>query len=91
MCAEIYWLERHKQYEIYGPFFFGSTANFLNKFDIQKDPDRAIIDFRESWVMDMSAVDALNKITERYAAPQKKVELWHLSEDCRSLLKNETC
>jgi SulP family sulfate permease len=33
-------------------------------------------------------VDALNKITERYAAQGKKIELWHLSEDCRSLLKN---
>lgn len=77
-----------KHYEIYGPLFFGSTANFLDKFDILEDPDRVIVDFRESRVVDMSAVDALNKITERYAAKNKKIELWHLSEDCRSLLKN---
>jgi len=47
-----------------------------------------ILDFKESRVVDMSAIDALNKITERYAAQDKKIELWHLSEDCRSLLKN---
>lgn len=79
-----------KHYEIYGPLFFGSTANFLDKFDIQEDPNHIIVDFKESRVVDMSAVDALNKITERYAAQRKKVELWHLSEDCRSLLKNAT-
>ncbi len=77
-----------KHYEIYGPLFFGSTANFLDKFDVLEDPERVILDFKESRVVDMSAVDALNKITERYAAQGKKIELWHLSEDCRSLLKN---
>ncbi len=77
-----------KHYEIYGPLFFGSTANFLDKFDVLEDPERVILDFKESRVVDMSAVDALNKITERYAAQGKKIELWHLREDCRSLLKN---
>lgn len=77
-----------KHYEIYGPLFFGSTANFLEKFDVNEDPDHVILDFKESRVVDMSAIDALNKITERYAAQDKKIELWHLSEDCRSLLKN---
>jgi SulP family sulfate permease len=77
-----------KHYEIYGTLFFGSTANFLDKFDVLEDPERVILDFKESRVVDMSAVDALNKITERYAAQGKKIELWHLSEDCRSLLKN---
>lgn len=77
-----------KHYEIYGPLFFGSTANFLDKFDVLEDPDSIVLDFKESRVVDMSAVDALTKITERYAAQKKKVELRHLSEDCRILLKN---
>lgn len=77
-----------KHYEIYGPLFFGSTANFLEKFDIEDDPNEVLIDFRESRVADMSAIDALNKVTERYARVGKRVRLKHLSPDCRRLLQN---
>ena len=52
------------------------------------DPDEVVIDFRESRVVDMSAIDALGKITERYARQNKKVHLRHLSPDCKRLLKN---
>jgi len=55
-----------KYYEIYGPLFFGSTTAFASKFDVQGDPDDVVIDFAESRVADMSAIEALNKITERY-------------------------
>ena len=77
-----------KHYEIYGPLFFGSIAVFNDKFDVLNDPDEIIIDFRESRVVDMSAIEALNKITERYHKVGKKVHLQHLSPDCRKLLKN---
>ena len=36
----------------------------------------------------MSAIEALNKITERYQKVGKKVHLTHLSADCQKLLKN---
>ena len=36
----------------------------------------------------MSAIEALNKLTERYQKVGKKVHLKHLSPDCRKLLKN---
>lgn len=77
-----------KHYEIYGPLFFGSTTLFAEKFDIQNDPSEVIIDFQESRVADMSGIEALNKITERYAKAGKKVHLRHLSKDCIRLLKN---
>lgn len=77
-----------KHYEIYGPLFFGSTTAFSEKFDIFNDPETIIIDFKESRVVDMSAIEALNKITERYQKQGKKVLLRHLSPDCRRLLKN---
>jgi SulP family sulfate permease len=77
-----------KHYEIYGPLFFGSTTLFGEKFDVQNDPDEVIIDFQESRVADMSGIEALNKITERYANAGKKVHLRHLSKDCVRLLKN---
>ncbi|MDD2984406.1 MAG: SulP family inorganic anion transporter [Crocinitomicaceae bacterium] len=77
-----------KHYEIYGPLFFGSVTAFNEKFDILNDPDEVIIDFKESRVVDMSAIEALNKITERYLKVGKKVHLRHLSADCQKLLQN---
>ncbi|MCH8568850.1 MAG: SulP family inorganic anion transporter [Balneolales bacterium] len=77
-----------KHYEIYGPLFFGSVQVFNEKFDVLNDPDEIIINFKESRVVDMSAIEALNKMTERYHKVGKKVYLTHLSQDCRKLLKN---
>jgi len=77
-----------KHYEIYGPLFFGSVTVFNEKFDVMNDPDVVIIDFAESRVVDMSAIEALNKLTSRYLKVGKKVHLKHLSPDCRVLLKN---
>lgn len=77
-----------KHYEIYGPLFFGSISAFNEKFDVMNDPKEVIIDFRESRVADMSGIEALNKITEKYRAAGKNLHLRHLSEDCRKLLKN---
>lgn len=75
-----------KHYEIYGPLFFGSTTLFNEKFDVQGDPNEVIIDFKESRIADMSGIEALNKITERYAKVGKKLHLRHLSKDCIRLL-----
>ncbi|OYZ02194.1 MAG: sodium-independent anion transporter [Sphingobacteriia bacterium 28-36-52] len=77
-----------KHYEIFGPLFFGSVTAFNEKFDIMNDPTEVIIDFAESRVVDMSAIEALNKITERYRKAGKKIHLKHLSADCKKLLNN---
>ncbi|MCH5596590.1 SulP family inorganic anion transporter [Niabella ginsengisoli] len=77
-----------KHYEIFGPLFFGSTTAFAEKFDVANDPQLIIIDFKESRISDMSAIDAVNKITKRYADAGKAVRLRHLSADCRQLLSN---
>lgn len=77
-----------KHYEIYGPLFFASTTAFNEKFDPVNDPDEVIVDFEESRVVDMSAIEALNKLTERYHKHGKKIYLKHLSPDCRKLIKN---
>lgn len=77
-----------KHYEIYGPLFFGSVTGFNEKFDVTNDPEEVIIDFKDSRVADMSAIEALNKLTERYHQAGKKLHLRHLSDECRLLLKN---
>jgi SulP family sulfate permease len=77
-----------KNYEIYGPLFFGSVTAFTDKFDVDTDPKEVIIDFKDSRVADMSGIEALNKLTERYRKAGKKLQLKHLSKDCIVLLKN---
>ncbi|MET4013769.1 SulP family sulfate permease [Mucilaginibacter sp. UYP25] len=77
-----------KHYEIYGPLFFGSVTAFNEKFDVANDPNEVVIDFKDSRLADMSGIDALNKLTERYQKAGKKLHLQHLSSDCRGLLTN---
>ena len=76
-----------KHYEIYGPLFFGSTKLFSEKFDIKDDPKEVIIDFKESRIMDQSAIEAINKITQKYLEQDKTIHLRHLSQDCTKLIK----
>jgi len=75
-----------KHYEIYGPLFFGSVKLFNEKFEVLEDPEEIIIDFKESRIVDMSAVDAVNKLTERYHKVNKKVHLSNLSSSSHKLL-----
>ena len=76
-----------KHYEIYGPLFFGSTTLFASKFDVASDPDEVIVDFAESRIVDQSAIEAINKLAERYQAASKTLHLRHLSADCIRLIR----
>ena len=82
-------IDKHgiKHYEIYGPLFFGSTKLFTEKFDAKDDPKEVIIDFKESRIMDQSAIEAINKITQKYLEMGKTIHLRHLSQDCTKLIK----
>ena len=69
-----------KHYELFGPLFFGSVTAFQEKFDVLDDPKEVIIDFRESRIADMSAIEAVNVLTERYHKQGKKLHLRNLSD-----------
>ncbi|MAD50172.1 MAG: sodium-independent anion transporter [Flavobacteriales bacterium] len=76
-----------KHYEIYGPLFFGCIELFNSKFDVAEDPKEIIIDFKESRIMDQSAIECINKLSEKYIKNGKSVHLRHLSKDCIRLIK----
>jgi SulP family sulfate permease len=82
-------LDEHgvKHYEIYGPLFFGSIELFNSKFDVQNDPDEVVIDFKDSRILDQSAIECVNKLTERYLKKGKNIHLRHLSADCVKLIQ----
>ena len=77
-----------KVYEIFGPLFFGSTTTFNSKFNAKEDPNLIIIDLKDSRVVDMSAIDTLEKLNAKYKAQGKSIILENLSDDSRRLLMN---
>ncbi|MAZ49390.1 MAG: sodium-independent anion transporter [Halobacteriovoraceae bacterium] len=80
--------EGAKLYEMWGPLFFASTGVFMDKFTPNEDPSEVIIDFQESRIADHSGIEAVQKLTKKYALLGKKLHLRHLSPDCRRLLDN---
>lgn len=75
-------------YMLDGFLFFGSVEKFKTLFDSKNDTQEVVIDFANSRVMDHSAIEAINSLTEKYLKQGKEIHLRHLSADCRKLLKN---
>ena len=75
-----------KIYKLNGALFFGSIEHFHAIFSPNIDPDEIFIDFQDSRVMDHSALQAIDKLAERYQRVGKKLHLIHLSAECRMLL-----
>jgi len=73
-------------YDVTGPLFFGSIANFLEQFDMDKDSDDVIVEFKNSRVVDHSAIEAIDTLAERYLSRGKTMHLRHLSPECTQLL-----
>ncbi len=84
------WLDKDggKHYTLSGYVFFGSVQNFSELFVVSEDPDQVYIDFMEARVLDHSGIEALNRLTDKYLKAGKELHLYHLSSDCRKLLKN---
>jgi len=76
-----------KVYELDGPLFFGSATTFHENFDIENDPKKVVIDFKNARVMDSSGVEAIDSITKKYEEAGKNLLLRHLSKDCKAILK----
>jgi len=66
---------RTKIYNVHGVLFFGSASRFLELFDAENDPEEVQLIFESSYVSDYSAIEALNKLGERYAGLGKRVTL----------------
>lgn len=76
-----------KQYQLKGPLFFGSTLQFQKLFQVPQDPTNIILDFTNCRVMDHSALQTIEDISNRYHAAGKIVHIQHLSPDCAALLE----
>ncbi|MFA9373746.1 MAG: SulP family inorganic anion transporter [Poseidonibacter sp.] len=77
-----------KVYEFDGPLFFGSVTSFNEGFDILNDPDNIVLDFKDARVVDISGVEAIDSITKKYQEANKNIKIRHLSDECKSIMKN---
>lgn len=75
-------------YRIQGPLFFGSADGFADLFAPETDPDRIVVDFAGSRVVDQSALQAIESLAAKYEARGKRIQLRHLSRDCHKLLNH---
>ena len=66
--------------------FASRGSNFLEQFDMDKDSDDVIVEFKNSRVVDHSAIEAIDTLAERYLSRGKTMHLRHLSSECTELL-----
>jgi SulP family sulfate permease len=76
-----------KTYQVNGALFFANTHNFQQLFTPKDDPKNVFVDFENSQVMDHSAIQAIDKLADRYKKSGKTLHLIHLSAECKLLLK----
>merc|ERR1712187_668667 len=69
---------RVKFYDVHGVLFFGSCTQFLALFNAKEDPKDVRLVFQAGFIADYSAIEALNKLGERYGAYGKRVRLQQL-------------
>lgn len=86
ITSEITEVEGTKNYVLTGSLFFGSITSFNALFDPAKDPQVVHIDFWNARVYDHSAIEAINKLAEKYEALGKEIHLKHLSKECSALI-----
>lgn len=78
--------EAERIYRMEGLLYFGSVRDFAEKFNPASDPQRVVLDFHESRVCDLSGLEAIKSLAERYRKIGKTLEVRHLSPDCRRML-----
>lgn len=78
-------LDGVRVYRLEGTLFFGSIASFRELFSPADDPATVVIDFGQARVYGHAALDAIDRLSARYAKSGKTVRLAGLSRDCRAL------
>ncbi|MGB0992136.1 MAG: SulP family inorganic anion transporter [Akkermansiaceae bacterium] len=80
--------EDERIYGLEGLLYFGSVREFSDKFQAKSDAKNVVIDFGEARVCDLSGLEAINALGERYRNAGKVLHVRHLSPDCQKMLEN---
>ena len=74
-------------YGVEGLLYFGSVREFSDRFQAKSDVPNIVIDFGDARVCDLSALEAINALGERYRNAGKNLRIRHLSPDCKRMLE----
>ncbi|MFN4262873.1 MAG: SulP family inorganic anion transporter [Thioalkalivibrionaceae bacterium] len=55
-----------RTYRLSGPLFFVAVEDFIAGFDFNEEVDQVVIDLREAWLWDSSAVAAIDKVVGKF-------------------------
>jgi sulfate permease, SulP family len=78
--------DHERVYAFNGLLYFGSVTDFNKHFKPGRDPENVVVDFLEGRVCDMSGLEAIHVLAERYRKAGKTLHVRHLSADCREML-----
>ena len=70
-----------------GMLYFASVQDFQDKFTASSDRKKIVIDCENLRVMDLSGLEAINVLGERYKNAGKNLRVRHLSPDCQQMLE----
>ena len=76
-----------KEYHVKGVLFFGSVANFNERFSPKDDPDTVIINFGHARIFDYSGVEALSILTEKYEKQGKRIYVKNINRDSKKMIR----
>jgi len=76
-----------KEYRVKGVLFFGSVANFNERFNASDDPDVVVINFLRARIFDYSGVEALSLLSEKYEKLGKKLLVKNINKSCKLLIE----
>jgi len=79
--------EGRRVYRLEGLLYFGSVRSFLDQFRPAGDPDHVTVDFLDARVCDLSGLEAIRSLADRYRRADKVLHVRHLSPDCRRMLE----
>ena len=75
-----------KEYKVKGVLFFGSVANFNERFDATDDPEVVVVNFLRARIFDYSGVEALSLLSEKYEKAGKKLLVKNINKSCKLLI-----
>lgn len=77
---------RHETYAVRGQLFFASAGQFIDSFDFSAAPATVDIDLDRCHVWDITAVESLHKVLEKYGQHGTQVRLQGLNDKSRQLI-----
>lgn len=66
---------RDRRYTIEGQLFYGSVEDFMNAFDFRETLERVVIDVSRAHIWDISSVQALDLVVQKFRRSGAKVEI----------------